>query len=112
MPPSPTHGPLLYVVLDNGGYGWLQTDLDRMSGTGVCFAFTADRPTATRSLADPYGLRHWRVDNPEDLDRVLGHAWQCCASGTAAVVEAGCPSPTARRGWPGPTVTSPLREDA
>ncbi|WP_330239799.1 thiamine pyrophosphate-binding protein [Streptomyces sp. NBC_00525] len=78
---------VLYVVLDNGGYGWLQANLDRVCGERSRFSFTGDRPTATAALAGAYGIGHWRVDTPDTLDRALAEAWAHCASGRAAVVE-------------------------
>ncbi|MFI9231171.1 thiamine pyrophosphate-binding protein [Streptomyces rimosus] len=102
---------VLYVVLDNGGYGWLQTNLDRVSGSGSRFAFTADRPTGNEGLAAAYGLKYWRADNPDDLDRVLSAAWQHCASGTAAVVEVGVRLADSPPGMAGPAGDFPLRED-
>ncbi|MER7402469.1 thiamine pyrophosphate-binding protein [Streptomyces sp. NPDC000070] len=82
-----TGAAVLYVVLDNGGYGWLQANLDRVSGDRSRFSFTSDRPTGTAALAAACGLGHWRVDAPAALDRALAEAWAHCASGTAAVVE-------------------------
>lgn len=78
---------VLYVVLDNGGYGWLQANLDRVCGERSRFAFTGDRPTGTAALAGAYGIGHWRVDTPGTLDLALAEAWAHCASGRAAVVE-------------------------
>jgi acetolactate synthase-1/2/3 large subunit len=81
--------PVLYVVLDNGGYGWLQSNLDRVSGERSRFAFTADRSTGTAAMAAAYGLGHWRVDDRHSLDQALAAAWAHCAAGTTAVVEVG-----------------------
>ncbi|MFK0288957.1 thiamine pyrophosphate-binding protein [Streptomyces sp. NPDC090442] len=78
---------VLYVVLDNGGYGWLQANLDRVSGTGSRFSFTAARPTGTEGLAAAYGMGHRRVTDPGELDAALAAAWREVASGTTSVVE-------------------------
>ncbi|WP_246555869.1 thiamine pyrophosphate-dependent enzyme [Streptomyces virginiae] len=103
---------VLYVVLDNGGYGWLQTNLDRVSGTGSRFAFTADRPTGSEGLARAYGLGYWRVDNPGDLHGVLHTAWQHCADdNTAGVVEVRVSLADSPPGTSGAGGDFPLRED-
>ncbi|KOG48525.1 acetolactate synthase large subunit [Streptomyces virginiae] len=103
---------LLYVVLDNGGYGWLQTNLDRVSGTESRFAFTVDRPTGSEGLARAYGLGYWRVDNPDDLHGVLHTAWKHCAEhGTAGVVEVGVSLTDSPPGTSGSNGDFPLRED-
>ncbi|KOV15494.1 acetolactate synthase large subunit [Streptomyces sp. XY413] len=103
---------VLYVVLDNGGYGWLQTNLDRVSGTGSRFAFTADRPTGSEGLAGAYGLGFWRVDNPGDLHGVLHTAWQHCAdNNTAGVVEVRVSLADSPPGTSGAGGDFPLRED-
>ncbi|MFI1652581.1 thiamine pyrophosphate-binding protein [Streptomyces avidinii] len=103
---------VLYVVLDNGGYGWLQTNLDRVSGPGSRFAFTADRPTGSEGLTHAYGLGYWRVDNPDDLHGVLHTAWQHCAEhGTSGVVEVGVSLADSPPGTSGAGGDFPLRED-
>jgi acetolactate synthase-1/2/3 large subunit len=78
---------VLYVVLDNGGYGWLQTNLDRVSGPDSRFAFVTARPTGTAGIAAACGLGYARVDDPAELTDVLKKAWEQCRSGTATVVE-------------------------
>ncbi|MFE0187214.1 thiamine pyrophosphate-binding protein [Streptomyces sp. NPDC058989] len=78
---------VLYVVLDNGGYGWLQSNLDRVSGPASRFAFTTPRPTGTEGLAGAYGLGHRRVTTADELPAALADAWRRVAAGTTAVVE-------------------------
>lgn len=102
---------VLYVVLDNGGYGWLQTNLDRVSGGGSRFSFTADRLTGNEGLAASFGLGYWRVDNPEDMDHVFRSAWKHCEAGTSAVVEVRVSLSDTPPGMAGPAGDFPLRED-
>ncbi|WP_030764462.1 thiamine pyrophosphate-binding protein [Streptomyces sp. NRRL F-2664] len=103
---------LLYVVLDNGGYGWLQTNLDRVSGPGSRFSFTSDRPTGSAGLAHAYGLGYWRVDNPGDLHGVLHTAWRHCVEhNTTGVVEVGVSLADSPPGTSGAGGDFPLRED-
>ncbi|WP_424890429.1 thiamine pyrophosphate-binding protein [Streptomyces sp. XH2] len=103
---------VLYVVLDNGGYGWLQTNLDRVSGEDSRFAFTTRRPTGTEGLARAHGLGHWSVTDRDDLDRVLAEAWRTCAAGTAAVVEVSVSLADFPPGMDGAAGDFPAREDA
>ncbi|WBP84768.1 thiamine pyrophosphate-binding protein [Kitasatospora cathayae] len=81
--------PVLYVVLDNGGYGWLQSNLERVCGSHSRFAFAAaDRATGTAGQARDLGLWYRRVERAEELDEVLTAAWIECSVGRTAVVEA------------------------
>ncbi|MEK2476783.1 MULTISPECIES: thiamine pyrophosphate-binding protein [Streptomyces] len=104
--------PVLYIVLDNGGYGWLQTNLDRVCGEDSRFAFTAARPTGTEGIARAYGLGHWRVEDRGDLDRAVAEAWRHCASGSAAVVEVRVRLTDTPPGIDEPAGDFPLREDS
>lgn len=78
---------VLYVVLDNGGYGWLQSNLDRVSGPTSRFSFTTPRPTGTEGVARAYGLGYARVSAADQLPAALAAAWRQVAAGTTAVVE-------------------------
>ncbi|MCK1820287.1 thiamine pyrophosphate-binding protein [Streptomyces sp. XM83C] len=102
---------VLYIVLDNGGYGWLQTNLDRVSGPGSRFAFTADRPTGNAALARAHGLGHWSVTTPDALEPALREAWECCARGTSAVVEVRVALADQPPGMAGAAGDFPVRED-
>ncbi|CAM5492618.1 acetolactate synthase, large subunit, biosynthetic type [Streptomyces spiroverticillatus] len=79
--------PVLYVVLDNGGYGWLQTNLDQVSGGESRFSFIADRASGLDALSQSLGLGHWRVDSWGDLEGIVRKAWEQCSSGVSTVVE-------------------------
>ncbi|MGW4896339.1 thiamine pyrophosphate-binding protein [Kitasatospora sp. NPDC004240] len=77
--------PVLYVVLDNGGYGWLQHALDTRNPGGSRFRFTAPgRPVAEPGGEGPFRIR---AERPEELDAALAEAWRHCAKGRPAVVE-------------------------
>ncbi|WP_327703774.1 thiamine pyrophosphate-binding protein [Streptomyces decoyicus] len=78
---------VLYVVLDNGGYGWLQSNLDRVSPAGSRFAFTRPRPTGTEGLTSAYGLGYRRVTDADELVGALADGWRQVAAGTTTVVE-------------------------
>lgn len=79
--------PVMYVVLDNGGYGWLQTNLDQVSGGSSRFSFVSDRPTGNAELSGALGLGHWRVGTAGDLDGTVRKAWEQCSSGVSTVLE-------------------------
>lgn len=77
-------GGVLYVVLRNGGYGWLQSQLGQ------------DRPAARRfSFLDGEDLRipehprlhHRVVPDGSALEPVLAEAWRQCADGGVVVLE-------------------------
>ncbi|GII02774.1 thiamine pyrophosphate-binding protein [Planobispora takensis] len=73
---------VLYVVLDNGGYGWLQAQLDK--GGRSRFGF-AGRPGGTAGGRP--GVHHTVVDDKARLDKELRVAVEVCAAGRVAVVE-------------------------
>jgi acetolactate synthase-1/2/3 large subunit len=78
---------VLYVVLDNGGYGWLQAALDGRGGASR-FAFTGPYPTANAEMAAVYGLAYRRVEDLADIDDALQSGWkQVTASGRSVLVE-------------------------
>lgn len=74
---------LLYVVLDNGGYGWLQHQLDERGGESAArFRFTSGE-------APPPPGHAWRerVADRSELAPALARAWSRCAGGHVAVLE-------------------------
>lgn len=74
---------LLYVVLDNGGYGWLQHQLDEQGGGSAArFRF------ASGDAPPPPG-HAWRerVVDRSGLTAALARAWSRCAAGDVAVLE-------------------------
>lgn len=78
--------PVLYVVLDNGGYGWLQSNLDRRSPNSR-FRFVTGRPTGSAGALEQLGIGHARVEEAGALEPVLHRAWSHCAAGEPYVVE-------------------------
>ncbi|KUL36042.1 acetolactate synthase large subunit [Streptomyces sp. NRRL F-4489] len=103
---------VLYIVLDNGGYGWLQSNLDRVSGSGSRFAFTAERPTGSAGPAAAYGLGHRRVTRRGELDAALAAAWREVAAGTTSVVEVAVSLADTPPGMAGSAGDFPEREGA
>lgn len=74
---------VLFVVLDNGGYGWLQSQWDKRSEGGDRFRFVAE--TGLRGL--PAAVHHAVVSTADAIDAELDRALKECASGRVAVVE-------------------------
>ncbi|MBP2330652.1 acetolactate synthase-1/2/3 large subunit [Kibdelosporangium banguiense] len=66
---------VLYVVLHNGGYGWLHAQLANQGLDPARFPFAADPP--------PDGPR---VTAKGDLEPALREAWNACARGEVATV--------------------------
>jgi hypothetical protein len=66
---------VLYVVLHNGGYGWLHAQLASQGLDPARFPFAADPP--------PVGPR---VTTKGDLEPALREAWAACARGEVATV--------------------------
>ncbi|GGP79860.1 thiamine pyrophosphate-binding protein [Saccharothrix coeruleofusca] len=69
-------GGVLYVVLRNGGYGWLHAQLDRNGLDPVRYPFASDPP--------PQGPG---VTTRAELEPALRRAWAACARGEVAVVD-------------------------
>jgi acetolactate synthase I/II/III large subunit len=64
--------PLLMLVLSNATFGWIKASQKASYGAryfGVDFA-----PTDHARIASGYGIRSWRVDDPEALGQVLREA--------------------------------------
>lgn len=73
---------VLYVVLDNGGFGWLQAQLDKGGQSRFHFAGQPGGTGAGRA-----GVHHAVVDDKSRLDKELREAARACAAGRVAVVE-------------------------
>jgi acetolactate synthase-1/2/3 large subunit len=64
--------PITLIVISNGGYGWIKAG-QRSGYGGRYFSVDFGRSDHAR-IAEAYGLRAWRVQEPADLRRVLGIA--------------------------------------
>ncbi|MCP2253721.1 acetolactate synthase-1/2/3 large subunit [Prauserella aidingensis] len=85
MPTAVNCGGLLYVVLRNGGYGWLQSQLDGRSDPVPGFTFV-DPAARERRGPELAGLRQFTVEDTAQLSEVVGRAWAYCAEGGVAVL--------------------------
>lgn len=75
---------VVYVVLDNGGYGWLQanhTDADASR-----FTFLTGRAAGMAAQVQAYGLHYTRVDEASSVRPALRQAWQQRAAGVSTVI--------------------------
>ncbi|MDG4830823.1 thiamine pyrophosphate-binding protein [Solwaraspora sp. WMMD1047] len=76
---------VLYLVLDNGGYGWLQHQLTENAAEAADRFRFADPAGADPTAAGPG--HHERVTRRGDLAAALARGWARCAAGQLAVVE-------------------------
>jgi acetolactate synthase-1/2/3 large subunit len=76
---------LLYVVLDNGGYGWLQSQLDQREHRLPGYGFVSPGVIAERTPHLP-GLRRLTVGGKETLLDDIGRAWKWAAAGDVVVL--------------------------
>ncbi|MCG5213841.1 thiamine pyrophosphate-binding protein [Streptosporangium soli] len=82
---------VLFLVLDNGGYGWLQAQLDAQrekAGAGHSrFRFAGDVAMTDPVTGDTrFGPHHAVVDDKTRLEKELRLAAEECAAGRVAVV--------------------------
>jgi acetolactate synthase-1/2/3 large subunit len=82
----------VWVVLDNGGYGWLQYQWnqrppDQRQRTGTAYAFTTPLGSGTGEIAHQFGIWFRRVEHKSDLDAAVRDACTESAQGRPAVLE-------------------------
>ncbi|WP_335933735.1 thiamine pyrophosphate-binding protein [Streptomyces sp. PTD5-9] len=99
-----------YVVLDNGGYGWLQRMVENLGGPP--HLFTAGAPVR-HDLGD--GVTTWVVSGPDGMTEAVAAALAAAREGRVAVVRVLC----AADDWPPvagaasePEIRASLRETA
>ncbi|MEU0167326.1 thiamine pyrophosphate-binding protein [Streptomyces iakyrus] len=78
-------GGLLYVVLRNGGYGWLQVQLDQRENPVGDHAFVDPESVRAQAPQIP-GLHQVTVWDKESLAADVAQAWQKCAAGEVVVL--------------------------
>jgi acetolactate synthase-1/2/3 large subunit len=64
--------PLAMVVIGNGGYGWIKAG--QKSGFGERYYSVDFSPGQHARIAEAFGVRAWRVEQPQDLRPALGAA--------------------------------------
>jgi acetolactate synthase I/II/III large subunit len=64
--------PLAMVVIGNGGYGWIKAG--QRSGFGERYYSVDFSPGQHARIAEAFGVRAWRVEQPQDLRPALGAA--------------------------------------
>ncbi|WP_320068869.1 thiamine pyrophosphate-binding protein [Micromonospora sp. RTGN7] len=78
---------VLYVVLRNGGYGWLQAQLNKAGGSGSRFSFVSADGTADTCHATQPGVHHVVLMDKDRLHQDLELALEATVKGQVAVVE-------------------------
>lgn len=78
---------VLYVVLRNGGYGWLQAQLNKSGPGGSRFSFVTSDGLADTCQATQPGLHHVVLSDKSRLQEELRLALDVTSSGRVAVVE-------------------------
>jgi acetolactate synthase I/II/III large subunit len=73
--------PLAMVVIGNGGYGWIKAG--QRSGFGERYYSVDFSPGQHAQIAEAFGVRAWRVEQPQELRPALGAA--LAAKGPALV---------------------------
>jgi acetolactate synthase-1/2/3 large subunit len=76
---------LLYVVLRNGGYGWLQAQLDQHAGRPAGYAFLDEAAVSARAPDLP-GLRQVTAAKATLVADVT-EAWKLAESGHVCVLD-------------------------
>ncbi len=64
--------PITFITLSNSVFGWIKAG--QRSGFGARFHNVDFTRTDHAAVASAYGLKSWRVENPDDLDGVLARA--------------------------------------
>ncbi|MFA3920738.1 thiamine pyrophosphate-binding protein [Ruegeria hyattellae] len=64
--------PITYVVFSNSNFGWIKAS--QYADKDARYYNVDFNRTDQAAVAAAYGVKSWRVDNPDDLDRVLREA--------------------------------------
>jgi acetolactate synthase I/II/III large subunit len=77
--------PITFIVISNGAYGWIKAG--QKSGYGQRYFSVDFEPTDHAAVAAAYGMKSWRVTEPNDLAKVLKEA---LAHGGPSLVDIVC----------------------
>ncbi len=64
--------PITFIVFSNAGYGWIKAS--QFAGQGGRYHNVDFSRTDHAAVAAAYGVKSWRVEHPQDLERVLEQA--------------------------------------
>ncbi|KZK87740.1 Acetolactate synthase large subunit [Pseudovibrio sp. W64] len=67
-----SRAPITYVVFSNSSYGWIKAS--QYADTDARYYNVDFNRTDQAAVAAAYGVKSWRVENPDDLERVLKEA--------------------------------------
>jgi acetolactate synthase-1/2/3 large subunit len=85
LPTAVAEGGVLYVVLRNGGYGWLQTQLEQRDKPVPGYAFVDPTQAGATAPAVP-GLHQVSVTSKAELASAVAEAWKACHAGRTVVL--------------------------
>ena len=64
--------PITFLVFSNSAYGWIKAG--QRTGFGQRFYSVDFTRTDHAAVASAYGIRSWRVEDPDELEQVLARA--------------------------------------
>ncbi|KZK75902.1 Acetolactate synthase large subunit [Pseudovibrio sp. Ad13] len=67
-----SRAPITYIVFSNSSYGWIKAS--QYADTDARYYNVDFNRTDQAAVAAAYGVKSWRVENPDDLKRVLKEA--------------------------------------
>ncbi|WP_057461378.1 thiamine pyrophosphate-binding protein [Pseudovibrio sp. POLY-S9] len=67
-----SRAPITYIVFSNSSYGWIKAS--QYADTDARYYNVDFNRTDQAAVAAAYGVKSWRVENPDDLERVLKEA--------------------------------------
>ncbi|MFS8184544.1 thiamine pyrophosphate-binding protein [Pseudovibrio denitrificans] len=67
-----SRAPITYIVFSNSNYGWIKAS--QYADTDARYYNVDFNRTDQAAVAAAYGVKSWRVENPDDLERVLKEA--------------------------------------
>ncbi|MEU7145425.1 thiamine pyrophosphate-binding protein [Nocardia sp. NPDC046473] len=85
LPTAREVGGLLYVVLCNGGYGWLQAQLGKHEGVSARYSFVDPDAVGPRG-ASIEGVHQIVADDKQSLGDCVARAWALCERGDVVVL--------------------------
>jgi acetolactate synthase-1/2/3 large subunit len=77
--------PVTFIVISNAGYGWIKAG--QKSGYGQRYFSVDFNPTDHAAVAAAFGVKSWRVTEPQDLGKALK---QALAQGGPSLVDIVC----------------------
>ncbi len=67
-----TGAPITYIVFSNASFGWIKAS--QMADKGSRYYNVDFNRTDQAAVASAYGVKSWRVEDPNDLEKTLREA--------------------------------------